>query len=80
MRKKPYTEIGIGRVPCIRCGAPSYFQWQFCADGNQYRGLCIKCDLLLNNILLKFIRDPQLKEKMEAYIKKVAGMIECQKK
>ena len=27
-RRPPYTEIGIKRIPCARCGKPSVHQWQ----------------------------------------------------
>jgi len=69
VRRKPYTAIGIKRVPCSRCGEPSHAQWQVCADGNQYRGLCKKCDIELNNMVLKFMeRIPRRVEKMLDYI------------
>lgn len=32
-RRQPYTEIGVRRVPCTRCGEPAEYQWQVCADG-----------------------------------------------
>ena len=66
-RRKPYTNIGIRRVPCARCGRPSRFQWQICADGNRWRGLCGQCDFDLNRLVLKFIGDPDIAAKMEAY-------------
>ncbi len=57
-RKKPYTEIGIARCECIRCGAQAEYQWQICADGNNYRPLCSQCDIGLNKTVLKFMRHP----------------------
>ena len=56
MRKKPYTEIGIKRIPCKRCGEPSRFQWQVCALYNEYMGVCGPCDVLLNGIVLDFFK------------------------
>lgn len=70
-RRQPYTEIGIRRVPCFRCGAPSRFQWHICADGNRPRGVCLGCDMALNNLVLKFMGDPERVEKMAAYARKV---------
>ena len=67
MRRKPYTQIGIRRVPCFRCGEPSFFQWQICADGNRFRGLCKPCDIALNDLVLKFMRDPERASKIQAY-------------
>lgn len=67
MRKKPYTEIGIRRKRCIRCGARAEFQWQICADGNQYRPICKACDIALNEAVLQFMGFPDWEEKMERY-------------
>lgn len=55
MRTKPYTDIGIKRIPCARCGKPSSQQWQICALHNEYKGLCTACDVKLNDLVLKFI-------------------------
>ena len=49
-RKKPYTEIGIRRIPCKRCGNPSNYQWQICANKNYYLGVCNNCDTELNDL------------------------------
>jgi hypothetical protein len=67
VRRKPYTEIGIRRVPCARCGKPSRFQWNICSDGNRWRGVCTCCDVALNRLALRFIRDPDIEAKMAAY-------------
>ena len=69
-RKKPYSAIGIGRVPCIRCGESSVFQWQICSDGNQFRGLCAGCDILLNKMVLRFIWPRDWKQRLTRYIAK----------
>lgn len=69
-RRKPYTEIGISRVPCLRCGAPSEEQWNICADGNVFRGVCARCDVAVNALVMKFMRVPNWKAKMLAYAKK----------
>ena len=61
MRKKPYTEIGIKRVPCFRCGKPSSQQWQICALNNEYKGVCNDCDFELNKIVLEFMGIPKKK-------------------
>lgn len=55
MRRKPYTEIGIGRVPCFKCGKPSSRQWQICSLNNEYKGLCRTHDIALNRIVLIFM-------------------------
>ena len=58
MRTKPYTEIGIKRVPCFRCGRPSVHQWQVCALYGEYKGLCADCDIELNRLVLNFMGIP----------------------
>lgn len=70
MRTKPYTTAGIKRVPCFRCAEPSVHQWQICADKRQYRGLCARCDIALNETVLKFMRLPtsQIDAMMARYI------------
>lgn len=57
-RRKPYTEIGISRVPCMRCGKSSKQQWQICALDNKYFGVCIDCDIKLNKKVLQFMNIP----------------------
>lgn len=66
-RKKPYTEIGIERLPCFRCGEPAYHQWQVCADNNTFRPLCINCDIELNELVLDFMGFEDAEEKLITY-------------
>lgn len=67
-RRTPYTEIGIRRVPCFRCGrSPSYASWTICADGNGYRPMCKECDVALNELVLRWAGDPEVDRKMRAY-------------
>jgi hypothetical protein len=66
-RTKPYTERGIGRIPCSRCGQPSVHQWQVCANGNRYLGICRPCDIELNKLALGFMRVPNATELLKAY-------------
>jgi hypothetical protein len=72
LRRTPYTRNGIRRVPCARCGAPSRYQWQACADRRHYRALCAACDIALNRLVLAFVRDPEIDAKMKAYQECVA--------
>lgn len=67
VRRTPYTERGIRRVPCVRCGAPSVHQWQVCADGNVFRAVCQACDVALNRLVLRWMRDPQWAQKLRRY-------------
>lgn len=70
-RRTPYTARGIRRIPCARCGQPAHFQWQACADRRIYRGVCARCDILLNALVLRFFRDPARAAKMRAYAAQV---------
>lgn len=67
-RRKPYTAIGIRRVPCTRCGAPSVHQWSVCANGNRYLGCCERCDVLLNRLVLRFFRIPNAAALLLRYV------------
>jgi hypothetical protein len=67
MRKKPYTEIGIKRLKCFRCGAQAKYQWQICSDGNVYRPLCTACDIEMNELVLKFMKFPDWEIKINNY-------------
>lgn len=66
-RKKPYTAKGITRLPCIRCGSPAAHQWQICADGNNFRAICLPCDIALNKMVLKWMRHPDAQSLGERY-------------
>lgn len=79
MRKKPYTEIGIRRVPCLRCGNPSAHQWQICSLGNLYAGICEICDIELNELVLKFIGLENIEYIMEKYRSMREGTDEANK-
>ncbi len=70
-RVKPYTERGISRVPCSRCGKPSRYQWQVCANDRRFLGVCEECDIGLNRVALEFMGVPNSKELMLAYRAKV---------
>lgn len=67
-RRKPYTEIGIQRLWCARCGERrARYQWQICSDGNQWRPLCERCDVSLNAMVLRFMRFPNTAELINLY-------------
>jgi len=54
MRSKQYSKEGIKRVPCAGCGQPSTQQWQICSLNKMHLGICEKCDVDLNRVVLKF--------------------------
>lgn len=70
-RRKPYTEIGIRRMRCFRCGERARFQWSICADGNVQRPVCTDCDVALNAMVLRWAGDPQAEDKIAAYAARV---------
>ena len=69
-RRKPYTQIGIQRLWCIRCGEKAEYQWQICADGNNWRPICGECDVLLNKTVLDFMRHPRSAQLINDYREK----------
>lgn len=71
MRKKPYTQIGIERLKCFKCGRKAHFQWQICADNNIYRPICKSCDIKLNEMVLKWAGVIDWKDKITKYKEKV---------
>jgi hypothetical protein len=69
-RKKPYTEKGLERLPCFRCGKkPSTHQWSACSDNNLWRPICVDCDIKLNKMVLIFMRCPHAQKKIMEYKK-----------
>ena len=68
-RKRPYTEKGIERLPCIRCGRKAVHQWQICSDNLIFRPLCMKCDVALNELVLRWIGFKDWRKKMHNYKK-----------
>ena len=66
-RREPYTNAGIRRLPCVRCGARALFQWSACSDGNLWRPLCLDCDVALNRMVLAWMGDPDAEAKADRY-------------
>ena len=71
MRFRPYTTIGIRRLRCFRCGRRAKHQWRTCADGC-WRPICERCDIALNSLVLRFMRDPEREQKMKKYRERIA--------
>lgn len=74
MRKKPYTEKQLVKIPCVSCGKPSFFQWQLncCAAPHlrgSYFGVCPKCDIKLNKHTLEFRNIPDKENLLKEYKK-----------
>lgn len=66
-RKTPYTQLGIRRLKCFRCGERAEYQWQICSDGNVFRPICTRCDIELNETVLKFMGFKDWEAKMFKY-------------
>jgi hypothetical protein len=68
VRREPYTEAGVRRLKCLRCGVrPARFQWQICSDGSKYRPICGPCDVELNEMVLQWFAHPDAAALIEAY-------------
>ncbi|MEG3086194.1 hypothetical protein [Sphingomonas sp. PB4P5] len=72
LRSKPYTAIGIKRVPCLRCGAPSEQQWNICSLPG-YHGICTPCDVALNAMVLEFMGLPDAGTRAAEYAERIAA-------
>jgi hypothetical protein len=70
--RQPYTEIGIRRVPCLRCGAPSAHQWNICSLPG-YHGICTNCDVALNKLVLDFMGVPDADTLGAEYAERMAA-------
>lgn len=74
-RRQPYTQIGIRRLPCFRCGAKAEHQWNICADNHEdkpiFRPICQECDWTLNELVLRWMgfSEPEIQQKMTKYRK-----------
>ncbi len=66
-RKTPYTEKGIRRLKCFRCGKPARTPGEICSDNNTYRPLCLQCDYELNKTVLEFMGFNDTEEKLKSY-------------
>lgn len=66
-RRQPYTEAGIRRCACQRCGQPAHAQWSICANGNRQVPICLDCDIALNRLVLEWIGADRVDERMSAY-------------
>lgn len=58
IRRKPYTERGVRRKRCMKCGEPATTQWRVCADGS-WRPVCADCDVALNYLVLRWFGHPE---------------------
>jgi len=76
-RFEPYTEAGVRRVPCARCGKPGHACWNICADSvgsrTRYRALCAACDVALNVLVMRWAFGDTREADIAAYSAKVLG-------
>lgn len=66
-KPEPYFEDEIRDQQCVRCGEMANFQWQICSDGNNYRCICLQCDVGLNKLVLEFMKHPNAAELSAEY-------------
>ena len=69
-RREPYTQIGIRRLKCIRCGEQAVHQWQICSLRNRWVPICVDCDISLNATVLEFMEIPDAERILAVYIEK----------
>jgi len=74
-RPKPYTVRGMKGKDCIRCGSPALHQWNICSDGNNYRPICLDCDIALNRLVLEWFSHPRAKELGDEYEAKQRALL-----
>jgi hypothetical protein len=80
LRRRPYGEKQIFKVPCIHCGKPSFYQWQLncCAAPDlrgTYFGVCPDCDIILNKHTLEFRKADEANILLEEYTRKVRSAV-----
>jgi len=56
---------------CYRCGSKANQTWNICSDGNKDRFICNKCDIKLNEFVLKFMGFPDWQNKIIRYKKEM---------
>ncbi len=67
LRRAPYSEVGIRRRPCVRCGARAEHQWNVCALPRSFHPLCVACDVALNRLVLEWAGHPDARALGDAY-------------
>ena len=65
-----YSTAAIVHIPCLRCGTPSAQQFNICALGERFYGVCTRCDIGINRAVLCYIRYPQRRMIMRAYTRR----------
>ena len=76
LRSQPYTEAGLARQKCVHCGQPATEQWSLrpCAVGRTgWYPLCLKHDIELNGIVMRFLGLPDAEERLSSYIERKAA-------
>ena len=74
-RRTPYTRRGLGRKECARCGKKARYQWGCCANKSLCVPVCENCDILLNKMLLQFLRFSNWKLLLTEYTERVANNV-----
>ena len=67
------TVAEVRRRGCVRCHRRAEAVWQACADENRERPICGRCDLELNVLVLRWMRDPRWKQKVQRYARVISG-------
>ena len=54
-------------MKCYRCKRNATQTWNICADGNRNREICKKCDIALNELVLRWMGFRNWKSKIKKY-------------
>lgn len=73
MRAREYTNRGITRCKCIRCGKQASDSWSACSVNNKWMPVCKRCDYQLNRLALNFMLG---RERAEPYLKRYKRQME----
>lgn len=72
-RKQPYTAKGVSRVPCVKCGKPSEFQWRICST-DKHTAVCRECDIEINRMVSEWAFGRRVsRELIKAYVARIEG-------
>lgn len=75
-RTKPYTAAGLARMKCaaIGCNNRAIYQFEICADGNNWRPVCAEHDAKINEAVMRVIYGKTREAEIKRYRTEVLGL------
>jgi len=55
-------------MKCFRCKKDGEFTWNICADNNKNRVMCLRCDIEINELVLRYMGFKNWRKMMKKYI------------